>query len=114
MSLSRIGHILASAAEVGYRVGVVDGRVRVRRMSPDGSREGAPIDGEAWRAPLRSLDPNELQRVLVANVSAELTMLDDAERDAFEERAAILEHDAGLPRELAERVAWCWSRGGDR
>ncbi|MFG1280605.1 hypothetical protein [Xanthobacter autotrophicus] len=26
-------------------------------------------------------------------------------RDAFEERAAVLEYDAGLPRDVAERMA---------
>lgn len=32
------------------------------------------------------------------------------EREAFEERAAILETDGGYPRELAERVAVWWVR----
>ena len=32
------------------------------------------------------------------------------EREAFEERAAILEADGGYPRELAERVAVLWAR----
>lgn len=33
-----------------------------------------------------------------------------AEREAFEERAAILEADGGYPRELAERAAVWWTR----
>ncbi|EAR50309.1 hypothetical protein OG2516_07178 [Oceanicola granulosus HTCC2516] len=42
------------------------------------------------------------QMSLVARYMA----LDDTARDAFEERAAILEHDAGLPRPAAETLAF--------
>lgn len=34
----------------------------------------------------------------------------DDEREAFEERAAVLEADASVPRDLAERVAVWWVR----
>ncbi|MCK8787742.1 hypothetical protein M0638_25605 [Roseomonas sp. NAR14] len=34
-------------------------------------------------------------------------------RDAYEERAAILEYDAGLTREEAERLAWDEVMGED-
>lgn len=33
-------------------------------------------------------------------------LLSEADREEFEERAAILEYDALLPREEAERLAW--------
>lgn len=33
------------------------------------------------------------------------------DREDYEERAAIIEHDAGLPRELAEVLAWAQSIG---
>jgi hypothetical protein len=35
-----------------------------------------------------------------------LCFRDEAEADLFEERAAIREFDAGLPRDAAERLAW--------
>lgn len=45
---------------------------------------------------LQPLDP------LVARAVAQL---DEADREAFEERAAIMEYDGGLPRREAERRA---------
>lgn len=45
---------------------------------------------------LEPLDP------LVARAVA---VLDEADREAFEERAAIMEYDGGLPRREAERRA---------
>jgi hypothetical protein len=110
-SLARIGHCLASAAQAGFRVGVVDGRVRVRRVGGEPTEGRSAGEEAGWRAALRTLDPREVERVLVANVATELDGVDDDLRDAFEERAAIVEHDAGVPRELAERVAWCWCAG---
>lgn len=115
MSVVRVGHILASAAEAGFEVGVVDGRVRVRRVRMERLHEAPARDDEAWRAPLRALDPSLVQRVLTLDVRAAIASLDDdAAREDFEERAAILEHEAGVPRAMAERVAWCWSKGGER
>lgn len=38
--------------------------------------------------------------------SASFSFRDEDERAAFEERAAIREFDAGLPRVAAERLAW--------
>lgn len=35
-------------------------------------------------------------------------LLSEADLEAFEERAAILEYDAGLSREDAEKQAWQW------
>lgn len=106
MSFRRVGHALASAAQDGYRVGVVDGRVRVRRVCSEGA------DGRAapamWRSELRALDPRNLARLLVVDVAVAIEGLDEDVREAFEERAAILEHEAGVERSLAERVAWCW------
>ena len=32
--------------------------------------------------------------------------LNERDREAYEERAAILQHDAGLSRERAEKLAW--------
>ncbi len=110
MSAQRIGHCLASAASTGYRVGIVDGRVRVRRTAEQ-ALEGRPAaDNDAWRAPLRSIAPREVELVLVEDISFAVARLDADTREAFEERAAILEYEAGLPREIAERVALCWSR----
>ena len=65
-------------------------------------------DGGGWRAELRALDPRAVESVLLLHVAWEIERFDDDTREAFEERAAIVEHDAGLPRDLAERVAWCW------
>jgi hypothetical protein len=61
-----------------------------------------------WRSELRALDPRNLARLLVVDVAVAIEGLDEDVREAFEERAAILEHEAGVERSLAERVAWCW------
>lgn len=45
---------------------------------------------------LQPLDPQ---------VAREVTLLDEVDREAFEERAAIMEYDGGLPRREAERRA---------
>ncbi|OWQ96478.1 hypothetical protein [Roseateles puraquae] len=40
------------------------------------------------------------------DVARQVSQLDDeAEREAFEERAAVFEYDGGLPRREAERLA---------
>ncbi|MFO0562415.1 MAG: hypothetical protein U0269_30645 [Polyangiales bacterium] len=114
MSVVAIGHILASAAEAGFEVGVIDGRVRVRRVRIERPHEAPARADEAWRAPLRAIDPCVVERVLALDVRAAIASLDDAAREDFEERAAILEHEAGVPRAMAERVAWCWAKGGAR
>lgn len=49
-------------------------------------------------------EPNYLQP-LDAHVAREVARLDLAEREAFEERAAIMEYDGRLPRREAERRA---------
>lgn len=55
-----------------------------------------------------------LRGVLVSLLGLTVPQLCDGmtadEREAFEERAAILEADAGAPRDLAERVAVWWVR----
>lgn len=38
-------------------------------------------------------------------VAREVALLDESDREAFEERAAIMEYDGGLPRREAERRA---------
>jgi hypothetical protein len=38
-------------------------------------------------------------------VARAVAQLDEADREAFEERAAIMEYDGGLPRREAERRA---------
>ncbi|MCK8786743.1 hypothetical protein M0638_20435 [Roseomonas sp. NAR14] len=53
-------------------------------------RTSLAVLAERWRA-RAEVSPGTLQADL---------------RDAFEERAAILEFDAGLPRAEAERLAW--------
>lgn len=42
---------------------------------------------------------------LDADVAHAVTHLDEGDREAFEERAAIFEYDGGLPRREAERRA---------
>lgn len=103
---ARVAQCLATAAQDGYRVAIVEGRVRVRRVTSEG-REGRSLD-RAWRAELRVLDPVAVARVLAVDVAHEVARFDEIAREAFEERAAIAEHDGGLPRDLAERAAWCW------
>jgi hypothetical protein len=39
------------------------------------------------------------------NLAAQIEALPPDQREAFEERAAIMEHDAGMPRAEAERLA---------
>jgi hypothetical protein len=55
----------------------------------DTLRQGTVTDGE-WSALTRNL----------------LQSASEGDRDAYEERAAIIEFDAGLPRSEAERRAW--------
>jgi hypothetical protein len=47
----------------------------------------------------------ELQRI-ACDLRDEAATWPEGAREAYEERAAILEHDAGLPREVAERWAF--------
>lgn len=53
---------------------------------------------------------DELVALLTTPLGALVARLDDDEREAWSERAAILEHDAGLPRDLADRAAAWWAR----
>jgi hypothetical protein len=68
--------------------------------------DGLPdaLDSEAVR----------LRRILFLLLALTVEQLCDGmtaeEREAFEERAAILEFEAGYPRDLAERVAVWWAR----
>jgi hypothetical protein len=82
---------------------------------------GAPftVDGFALAIPAK-LPPTmkseavRLRAILAPLLSLSVARLCDGmtgdEREAFEERAAMLEADAGYPRELAERVALWWVR----
>lgn len=47
----------------------------------------------------------ELRRVLDSGAPQQAHELDDAQREAFEERAAIMEYDGGMTRAEAERAA---------
>lgn len=47
----------------------------------------------------------ELRRVLDSGAPQQAHELDDAQREAFEERAAIMEYDGGLTRAEAEQAA---------
>lgn len=49
-------------------------------------------------------EPNYIQP-LDADVARAVAKLNEDDREAFEERAAIFEYDAGLPRREAERRA---------
>jgi hypothetical protein len=52
-----------------------------------------------------------MPRCLDLGLRAKVEQLDTDPRYGFEERAAILEFDAGLPRAAAEKAAWeqCWA-----
>ena len=110
MSVDRVGHALAAAAAAGWEVAVHNGRIRVRRVKLAGAVEARAGTGEAWRGEVRALCPIELAAVLAADLEVELEAMSEAQRDAWRERAAVLEFDAGVARSVAERVAWCWTR----
>lgn len=97
-----VGELLLKAYELGAPLGAP--------LGADGPSLVIPADlpptlkGEAVRhrnalAPLLSLEVGQLCHGMT-----------DDEREAFNERAAVLEHDAGYPRDLAERVALWWTR----
>ncbi|MDP3276808.1 MAG: hypothetical protein Q8Q09_16530 [Deltaproteobacteria bacterium] len=94
MSRAALGHALADAYREGWEVSACDGRVRVRRRPVEGSVGPSKSD---WRAVLRR-DPVATLEALTGPVVG-----------CDGERAAVLEFDAGLSRELAERVAWLWA-----
>lgn len=52
-----------------------------------------------------AVSPLSLPEPLDEHVRRIVSRLDAGRREAFEERAAIVEYDAGLPREEAERRA---------
>ena len=89
--------IVNKAQADGVKISVLDGG----HLELSGSREALA----KWK-PIIARQKQEVIRVL-----------DEARREAFEERAAILEFDAGLSRQEAERhaheecdepTAWCW------
>jgi hypothetical protein len=45
-------------------------------------------------------------KTAVGGLTTVTAVLAEEQRDEFEERAAIMEYDGGLPREDAEREAW--------
>lgn len=92
------GELLMGAFELGVPF-AVDGSALV--IPVDLPR---PMKSEAVR--LRGI-LSTLLSFPVAELCHDMT---DDERAAFEERAAILEYDAGVPRDLAERVAVWWTR----
>ncbi|MDP3274739.1 MAG: hypothetical protein Q8Q09_06045 [Deltaproteobacteria bacterium] len=93
-----LGHALADAWAEGWEVSLQGDRLRVRPRSPSTEPRGS--EGP-WRAFLRTHALDAIAE-LCGPCSAPQGDLD------WEERAAILEHDAGLSRVLAERVAWLW------
>ena len=52
--------------------------------------------------------PEQKAAVLIeaGKIKAEMT---EEQRDSFEERAAIMQHDGGMSREEAKKYAWCFS-----
>jgi hypothetical protein len=92
------GELLLKAHELGRPLGADGLALRI----PDGLP--AAIESEAVR--LRAI----LAPLLSFTVAQLCDGMTDDEREAFDERAAILEADAGYPRELAERVAVWWTR----
>jgi len=92
------GELLLSASDAGHPL-TVDGPVLV-----------IPAELPAM---LRR-DAARLRYILVLLLSLPIARLcddmTDDERDAFGERAAILESDAGYPRDVAERAAVWWTR----
>lgn len=73
-----------------------------RLITPD----GLPLALEREAVRLRSV----LVPLLALTIAQLCHGMTSDEREAFEERAAILEMDEGYPRELAERVAVWWVR----
>lgn len=51
------------------------------------------------------MDSDNYLQPLDPQVAREVARLDESDREAFEERAAIMEYDGGLPRREAERRA---------
>lgn len=108
MSDAAIGHALAEAHAAGWEVSVRDGRVRVRRA--DGRAQSAGATG--WRDVVRER-AGDVARVLEGDVRAWVSGASASVREAWDERAAILEFDAGIKRQRAERIAWCWRESGE-
>lgn len=92
------GQLLLSAHALGLPL-AADGCALVIPDGLPGALDGAAV---------------ELRGALVSLLSLSIAQLCDGmtadEREAFEERAAILEADARAPRDLAERVAVWWVR----
>lgn len=92
------GDVLLEAHRTGFALGAVGSKL----LMPDGLPSRLERAALHWRnalAPLLSLP--------VATLCQGMT---DDEREAFNERAAIIEHVEGFPRELAERAAVWWAR----
>ncbi len=90
--------VLLGLAEAGAAVWLADGRLRFR--APEGAvtgelREGAAACRSALLALVRS----------GATLPAEPAAWPEPWREAFEERAGLIEFDGGRPRALAEQEA---------
>jgi hypothetical protein len=85
-----------------HGVGAVLRVERGRLLAPDGLADELLVAIVRWR--------NVLPTLLTAPVEALCEGMTTDEREAFDERAAVLEHDGGFPRELAERAAVWWAR----
>ena len=79
-----------------------------------GGRAGQPTANSAERSPtaataVRYADPSDKRAASIGSngsVLSERMLESEALREAFEERAAIIEFDAGLTRADAERATW--------
>ena len=75
------------------------GGMAVRPAANTAERNPTAVTAVPGPKPWASIGSNGSERLVGFDES-------DALRDAFEERAAIMEYDGGLSREDAEREAW--------
>jgi hypothetical protein len=92
------GDLILKAHELGASFAVDSDGLAIPATLPP-TMKGEAVRLRAILAPLLSLTVAQLCDGMTGD-----------EREAFEERAGILEADAGYPRELAERVALWWVR----
>lgn len=92
------GELLLKAHDLGLPLGAVGPSLVIPAELPP-TLKGEVLRHRAALAPLLSLGMGELCHGMTGD-----------EREAFNERAGILEHDGGYPRDLSERVALWWVR----
>ena len=101
-----IGDALAEAWAQGYVVTLESDRLRVLARDSGAAVGLQAAHPGAWFGVLRT--SAEMVRRLLRDRPEPDSWLDPTGREWWSERAAILEYDGGLPRELAESVAVCW------